>query len=207
LRLFANNSLARLATSNQITVVSATLSASPTTANPGSTITASWSGITSPTSGDWIGLYPIGAPDNSPSTWRGTTGAASGSVPLSIGSVSPGTYELRLFANNSLVRMATSNQISVVATTVSASPSTVNSGGSVTASWSGIINPTSGDWIGLYAVGAPDNSPSTWRGTTGTASGSVPLSIGSVSPGTYELRLFANNSLARLATSNQITVN
>jgi hypothetical protein len=76
----------------------------------------------------------------------------------------------------------------------------------VTATWTSIISPTAHDWIGLYSSGAPDTAPISWRYTTGVASGNVPFTIPAVSPGTYELRLFANSSLARLATSASITV-
>jgi hypothetical protein len=207
LRLFANNSLARLATSNSFTVAGATLNESPSLVNPGALVTATWSGINSPTAGDWIGVYAPGAPDNSPLAWRGTTGSANGSVPVNIGGVSPGTYELRLFTNNTLAKLATSGSFTVTSASISASPTTVIHGGSVTASWSGVISPTTGDWIGLYSPGAPDNSPLAWRGTTGTGSGSVSFSIpASITPGTYELRLFSNSSLARMATSSPITV-
>jgi hypothetical protein len=207
LRMFANSSLARLATSGTITAQGASLSASPSTVNPGGSTTATWSGIIGPTATDWIGFYAAGAPDSAPISWRYTTGAASGNVSFSIPAVSSGTYELRMFANSSLARLATSGAITVQGASLSASPSTVNPGGSTTATWSGIISPTATDWIGLYAPGAPDSSPISWRYTTGASSGSVPFSIpSSVSPGTYELRMFANSSLARLATSGPITV-
>jgi hypothetical protein len=207
LRLFANSSLARLATSSPITVQAATVSASPSTVNPGGSLTASWSGIISPTAGDWIGLYSAGAPDGAPISWRYTTGAASGGVLFPLpASVSSGTYELRLFANSSFARLATSGPVTVQSASLSASPSTVNPGGTVTATWSGIISPTANDWIGLYTSGAPDNAPISWQYTSGGASGSLPFNIPAVSPGTYELRLFANSSLARLATSGPITV-
>jgi hypothetical protein len=46
-----------------------------------------------------------------------------------------------------------------------------------------------------------------WRYTTGTASGNVPLTIpGSLAPGTYELRIFANEGYTRLGTSNTFVV-
>jgi hypothetical protein len=128
-------------------------------------------------------------------------------VPFDIGAVGPGTYELRLFSNNSLAKLATSGSFTVQSATLAAAPNTVTHGGSITATWSGIIKPTAADWIGLYALGAPDNSPVAWRGTTGAASGNVPFTIpASVPPGTYELRLFSNNTLAKMATSNSITV-
>jgi hypothetical protein len=206
LRLFAKSSFTLIATSGPITVQGATLSASPSTAGPGGTVTATWSGIASPTSGDWIALYTAGAPNSSLITWRYTGGAASGSVPFSIPSVSPGTYELRLLANSSFALLATSGPITVQGATLSASPSAVGPGGTVTATWSGITSPTSGDWIALYSAGAPNSALISWRYTGGTAGGSVPFSIPSVSPGTYELRLFANSSFALLATSGPITV-
>jgi len=55
--------------------------------------------------------------------------------------------------------------------------------------------------------GAPNTSYVAWRYTTGTGSGSVPLTVpSSVAPGTYEIRLFANNGYARLGTSNPFAV-
>jgi hypothetical protein len=121
--------------------------------------------------------------------------------------VAPGTYELRLFSNNTLTRLATSNSFTVQDATLTASPTTASAGGTITASWSGILNPTPNDWIGIYAIGAPDNSPLGWQGTSGTGSGSISFVVpAAVGPGTYELRLFSNNTLTRMATSNSITV-
>jgi hypothetical protein len=77
----------------------------------------------------------------------------------------------------------------------------------VTATWSNVCAPTSKDWIGLFLPGAPNTSYLAWRYTTGSASGSVPLTIpASLAPGTYELRLFANNGYTRLGTSNTFAV-
>jgi hypothetical protein len=41
-------------------------------------------------------------------------------------------------------------------------PATPGRGTPVTATWSGIANPTSTDWIGLYAAGAPTASFLDW---------------------------------------------
>jgi hypothetical protein len=201
--------LSALGTNLALMVQLATLSASPSTVNPGgSTVMASWSGIASPTAGDWIGLYSAGAPYGAYIKWQYTTGIASGNVPFSLpASLGPGTYELRLFANNSSTLLATSGAITIQLATLSASPSTVNPGGTVMASWSGIASPTAGDWIGLYSVGAPYGAYIKWQYTTGVASGNVPFTLpASLGPGTYELRLFANNSSALLAISGPITV-
>ena len=92
-------------------------------------------------------------------------------------------------------------------TTLSASPTSVAPGASVTATWSGIAKPTSTDWLGMHTPSAPNNSYVTWRYTNGAASGSLPVTVpGSVAPGTYQLRLFAQNGYSLLATSNNFTV-
>jgi len=215
LRLFANNGYTRLAVSNSFTVVAGcsggNLSASPASIAAGGSVTATWSSVCTPTSGDWIGLFLPGAPNTSYLAWRSTTGTASGNVPLTIPvSLAAGTYELRLFANNGYTRLAVSNSFTVVAGctggNLSASPASNAAGGVVTATWSGVCAPTSGDWIGLFLPGAPNTSFLAWRFTTGSASGNVPLTIpASLTPGTYELRLFANNG-TRLAVSNSFTV-
>jgi hypothetical protein len=82
---------------------------------------ATWNGIATPTSTDWIGLYASGTDDGAYLAWlyvncSKTPGAsgASGSCALQIpGGVIPGTYELRLFAANGLTRLATSSLFNV----------------------------------------------------------------------------------------------
>src|SRR2546428_7704724 len=77
----------------------------------------------------------------------------------------PGTYELRLFAANGFTRLATSGTFTVTASssvTLSATPTSVPAGGSVTATWSGIAAPTPTDSIGLYAVGAAAGAYLAW---------------------------------------------
>jgi hypothetical protein len=101
---------------------------------------------------------------------------------------------------------------------ITASPTSVAPGGTVTVSWSGVASPTVADWFEPFASGASDsshnpNSP-TWRYTSSCTQsyGSNALSSGSCSytmpttTGTYEFRLFANDSLTRLAVSPTITV-
>jgi hypothetical protein len=136
-------------------------------------------------------------------------------------------YELRAFANNSLVRLATSGTFSVQAAspptpdpaaTLNVTPSTIAAGTNVTATWSDIASPMPGDWIGLYIPDTSDNAlvAASWvyvscsqvKGGVGLASGSCSFQIPMpVVPGIYELRLFSNNSLLRLAKSNKFTIN
>ena len=93
-------------------------------------------------------------------------------------------------------------------TVVSGSPTTVARGGTVSVNWSGIVSPTSTDWVGLYAVGAVHGGPVTaWKYTTGTASGSVTLKFPwSATAGSYEIRLMADNDTTRLATSTPLSL-
>ena len=100
-------------------------------------------------------------------------------------------------------------------TTLTETPGTVTTGGTVTVNWSGVANPTNTDWIGLYKPGAAntaytdwlyDDSCSTVAGSTTKASGSCSFKI-TQPAGTYELRLLASDGFTVLATSGQITVN
>src|SRR5262249_31766551 len=77
-----------------------------------------WANVPSPTSTDWIGLYPLSppTPDNAYLAFAYTTGTASGSVPFPVPlGTAPGSYELRLFSNNGFTRLATSNSFTVTA--------------------------------------------------------------------------------------------
>jgi hypothetical protein len=217
--------LNRTTSFNLVVTAAPTLAVSPTSVAPGGSVTATWSGIPSPTTTDWIGLYLPGAPDTSYLAWiyvscSQTPGAAAaaGSCPFTIpGSLTPGTYELRLFSNNAYTRLATSNTFTVTGgggTTLSVSPSTVPAGGSVTVTWSGITSPTTTDWIGLYTPGSANTAYLAWiyvscsqAPSSPRASGSCAFTIpSSVTPGTYQLRLLANNGYTVLATSNSFTV-
>jgi len=100
-----------MATGGGSTVVAAT----PTAASRGGTVSASWAGIATPTSGDWVALYKVGTYDGGPVVaWKYTGGAASGSASLKFSWAAPaGTYELRMMANNSIQRLATSAPITL----------------------------------------------------------------------------------------------
>ena len=111
------------------------LTASPATVAPGSAMTAAWSGIAAPTATDWIGLYTPGAANTAYLDWvyvsctkTPGTAAAAGSCNVVVPSfVAPGTYQLRLLANDGYTSLATSNSFtvtgSVTLTNFSATPS------------------------------------------------------------------------------------
>jgi len=101
-------------------------------------------------------------------------------------------------------------------TAISSSPSSVGPGQTVTASWSGVSNPTGTDWIGVYVPGAANTSYLSWvyddsctHASSGTAvsSGTCTITM-PTTPGTYELRLFLNGDSGYnlLATSNTVSV-
>jgi len=231
LRLLANNGYTRLAKSNALTVAAggspalATLTVSPTTVLAGGSVTASWNGIVGATATDWIGLYVPGTADTSELAWQYVScsrspaaASATGSCPFAIpGGLPAGAYELRMFAANGYTRLAASGSITVGAPTgpsLSASPSTVAPGGTVTATWSGIPSPTYLDWVGLYTPDSPDTVYIAWIYVSCTQTPIAPAAAGScafqipggLTPGTYELRLLANNGYSRLATSGALSV-
>ena len=204
----------------------ATVSVNVTTIAPGGTLTIEWSGIASPTGTDWIGLYQPGAPNTAFVDWiyvscskTPTSGRASGScsfvVPFGL---PPGTYELRLLANDAYTVLATSNAFSVNGgtdqPTFTVSPASVPAGGTLAANWSGIAAPSPTDWIGLYQPGAENTAFLEWvyvscsRSSGGPQfSGTCPFVVPvAVSPGTYELRLLANDGFTVLGISNVFTI-
>jgi uncharacterized protein (DUF1800 family) len=201
------------------------ISANPSSIVPGGTIKAAWTGISSPTPLDWIGLYLPGTANTAYIDWiyvscsqspgnAGVSGVCSFILPAS---VAEGTYELRLLANDGYVDLATSNAFSVTTgtgATLVASPANVPRGGTITAAWNGIVAPTPTDWIGLFQMSAADSAYIDWiyvscskSPGSSQASGSCPFALpASLAPGSYNTRLFSNNGSTLLATSNTLTV-
>ena len=138
-------------------------------------------------------------------------GLTGGTLPFTL-PLTPGTYQVRFFLNDSFTVLATSATITVAAPTVTLSATTVAPGGTVSAT---IANgpANSLDWVGLYAAGAPpagylraaylnDTLTAPTPGLTGgTLTFTLPLT-----PGTYQVRFFLNDSFTVLATSGAITV-
>jgi hypothetical protein len=114
----------------------ATLTASPPATTPGGTLTATWNGIPSPSASDWIGLYPAGTLDSLFVDWMYVSCSRTPGSPRPSGNCSfslapnltPGAYEVRLFSNGALTRLATSNTVAVgVATATPATTATTPS--------------------------------------------------------------------------------
>jgi subtilisin family serine protease len=174
----------------------------------------------------WLGLYPSGASDFAFVDWSYLNGqktvpasGATGTVTLNFPApAQSGSYELRLFANGGYTRLATSATITVGSQAPASGPSlTVNTpsvprGGTIEIA----INNGPGqplDWLALYVPSAADGNFIDWsywdgsktRPTTGQANAIVRFTAPTVA-GTYEVRLFTNNSYTKVATSGTITV-
>ena len=100
---------------------SASLSATPESTPAEGSITATWANNLAPTPTDWIGLYAEGGAGGSYLAWTyascsrmPATAKASGSCSLRIPRrLQPGRYELRLYAADQFIRLATSNSFMV----------------------------------------------------------------------------------------------
>jgi hypothetical protein len=94
-------------------------------------------------------------------------------------------------------------------------PTSIPSGGTLTATWSGVPGPSAYDWIGLYRPGSDNYSHLAWiydsscSQTPGSprASGSCSFTMPStLAPGTYELRLIDGDVYVDLARSSVFSV-
>lgn len=219
LRFFRNDTLTLFATA-PVTVLSASgLSASPSTVSPNANVIAT---VTNGPGGiaDWVALYQAGAPNGSFLQWYYLNGQqtppASGLTSAQVGFVAPtppGNYEVRLFADGSTTLLAQSSfTVSNAAPQITRELPSVAPGTIVTASvTNGPGNAT--DWIALAPVGSAFSGFVDWRYLNGqqsppgagVTSATVPFTAPST-PGTYELRLYSNNSSNLLATSSSFTV-
>jgi hypothetical protein len=124
----------------------------------------------------------------------------------------PGTYTVRFFLNDSWSKLATSATITVPAPSITLSATIVVPGGTVTATMANGPG-NAGDWIGLFATAAPNSTYLDWKYLNGTrirpADGTTGAAVAftmPATPGTYNVRLFLNDSTSLLATSLTITV-
>ena len=172
--------------------------------------------------GDWVALFAEGAGDGTYLDWQYLNGTHSKPVSGMTGAAvaftmpaTPGTYNVRLFLNDSLAKLATSATITVTAAaspSIALSATTVVPGGTVTATIANGPGKT-GDWVALFAGGAGDGTYLDWKYLNGTqskpGSGMTAAAVAftmPATPGPYNVRLFLNDSTTKLATSSTITV-
>lgn len=220
-RFFVNDTFTRLATSNTFTASApqAMLSAFPSANMPGGAETVSVSGGPGNLT-DWVGLYRPGDLDVNPIDWQYLSGTrtppAAGLRSATLTFTLPataGVYEFRFFQNDSYSRLATSGSVTVgVVPTVTVTPATIGPQGTITVTVTGGPgNPT--DWLGLAAQGSDERILLDWEYLNGTrtapATGVTTATLTFIAPsapGTYVVKLYANDNFNRVATSNPFQV-
>jgi hypothetical protein len=150
----------------------------------------------------WSRPVNLGATVNSGAEERGPALSLDGTT-LYFSSNRPGGYGMQ----DLYVMTRTTAKLTVT-------PTVIPVGGKVTANWLGIATPSLTDWIGLYVPGSANADFLDWIYVSCSripgdpqAEGSCPFFVPpSVSPGDYELRLFANDGFTLLAISNTLKV-
>jgi hypothetical protein len=229
-RFFANDTTTLLSTSS--TIISNT--ATQLTVNgvsPPATLTVAGGAIITAVvtagpgqTGDWLGLFRVGATASQWLDWkylngtrtRPTTGLSAATVTFTL-PPGGGNYEIRFFGNDTTTLLATSSTIissmAVQLTVNGVSPPatvTVAGGAIVTVALTGGPGQT-GDWLGLFRVGATASQWLDWkylngtrtRPTTGLSAATVTFTL-PPGGGNYEIRFFGNDTTTLLATSSTI---
>jgi len=189
-----------------------TLVPSTLTAAPGTPLTVTLSNGYGG-SGDWLSFAATGSVNASYVTFVYVGAGITNRTWTFTTPNLPGTYEFRLFSNNTYTRLATSPVVTIGANNppptspanIAVSATTVAPGASLTAT---LTNAPGGqyDWMALASTTAANTSyvQFIYVGagvTTKTWTVTAPSTAGS-----YEFRLFANNGYTRLATSPTVVV-
>ena len=179
----------------------------------GGELVINWSGIGEPAADDWIGLFQT---DGSARRicFQTITGEIAGSTRLSFAqhaaSLQDGEYQVRLYARGGWDLLAETPPFQFekpdARARVFLGASSVEGGEHVVASWDGISDPSPRDWIGVFPVGGSEQDRIATKFLNGATEGRTivpfPLRLQSSPPvGDLELRLFANGTWVRLATS------
>lgn len=161
---------------------------------------------------DWIGMYKSGSSDNSYMTKQYLNGNENGTVTLE--APDPGSYNFRLFENDSFTKLATSNNVEATAAVgnkVIATPSHVRPGGSVTVTYWG-APPEGTGVIGMYGVNRPDKFYLGMMPIGSKSCGSITWQL-PADPGSYDFRMFRSEitdvgqgAYQILGQSNVVTV-
>ena len=147
-----------------------------TTAEVGDSLIVNWKAPASRQDGSWVGVYLEGAPDTQYNAFQylPNTGT-SGQLNFTINTA--GTYEARIFSDNTYTRAGVSNNINIKAAgnndggnggnngggnggngnfNVRASKSTYNQNENININWQAPASRQDNSWVGIYLDGAPD---------------------------------------------------
>ena len=186
-----------------------TLTSTPSQVTPGGSVTVTWSGISTPTSTDWIAVVPTGAPDTSYASYQYTTGTSSGSISMTM-PTTMGTYDVHLLANNGYVRLAASNPVTVQSaatpTLTSVAPVSGPVGTSVTIAGANFGSSKGSSTVRFNGTSA---TPSSWSSTSivvpvpgGATTGNVVVTVGGVASNGLPYTVTAAPSLTSVSPTS-----
>ena len=141
---------------------------------------------------DWMAMYESGSSDTSYITRQYLDGKENGTVILE--APDTGSYNFRIFQNDSYTRLATSNNVEAKTrngTKVVVSPTHVAPGGTVTVTYWGA--PAEGTGIiGMYGMNRPDKFPLGKRSIGSKNCGRITWQL-PYDPGQYDFRMFRSD--------------
>jgi nitrous oxidase accessory protein len=161
---------------------------------------------------DWIAMYKSGSPDSSYISRLYLDGNENGTLTLE--APDPGSYDFRLFQNDSYTKLATSNSVeakAMVGNKVIATPSRVGPGGTVTVKYWG-TPPEGTGVIGMYGMNRPDKFYLQMVPIGSKSCGSITFQL-PYDAGQYDFRMFRSaitdvgqGAYQILGQSNVVTV-
>jgi len=152
---------------------------------------------------DWVAIYPANASNawGNVVAWKFTHGVKNGVINL--GKAPAGSYQVRVFFNNTFTLRASHNFTVVGAvnnTTITTSKQTYKTHEQVVATV-GNMKGNNNDWVAIYPAGASNawGNVVAWKYTNGIKNGN--FGFGTLPVGNYEVRAFFNNSYNLEASS------
>lgn len=173
---------------------------------------------------DWFGLYAVGAPSSAYLDWSYLAGGrtyppvpiqpVTGAITFLRAPATPGSYEIRFYADNGYGLLATSNPITVTASppVLTLSARTVAPGGTVAVTFGGGL-PQRLDWLGVVPAASDFGEYLDWKylndstvpPSAALTSGTVTLTLPTI-PGRYKVTWFGNDTTGVLTSSEVISV-
>jgi len=150
-------------------------------------------------------MYKVGVANGQPYvSYKFLYGQKGGTLTF-VAPQTPGDYEFRMFLNNTWVYLGKSNTVTVTSVSITASPTTVSSGQTITVTFSGAPG-NQKDFIAMYKVGVPNGQPYvSYKYLNGQKSGTLTFTAPATA-GDYEFRMFLNNTWVYLGKSNTVKV-
>lgn len=151
----------------------------------------------------WIGIMPAGEPHAALDRTKAISYTTVNSSVREVTLEAPrmvGSYEIRMYSTDEMVYLP----ISVEVPEIHLSPAEVKACEPINVTYSGAPG-YEGDWIGMFSAGAGDHSPLSRKYLDGSTNGSFVLYTPSI-PGTYNVRMFADDGYRLLAVSETVTV-